>query len=164
MKKKKKIFKYRPGRSWPIDAQTAGEELHKIAERDGGIEPQVVVDDSKPPSAPLHKCFTWDNSLAANKFRVNEARKLTGSVMTVLFEEKEPQPGDNEFINVRIDGERKYVPQEVVFKDEDLSQQALNEVVHSLNHFRVKLNKYKDEISNYENINQLTSQIENELK
>lgn len=56
------------------------EALKKIAERDGGVlTPAAVIEDARPESSPLHGSFTWDDTVAAGKYRIIEAQRLIRS-------------------------------------------------------------------------------------
>lgn len=51
--------------------------LKKIAAaNDGLLTPEAVVEFARPATSPLHKRFTWDNTEAAYKYRLWEARQL----------------------------------------------------------------------------------------
>ena len=85
------IYEYRgPGAPKNIPAAVAGAELTRIAHRDGGILPRVVVNESEPLDAPLHSAFEWNNDTAAEGYRIEQARRLVRSVVLV------PQPERNE--------------------------------------------------------------------
>lgn len=47
-------------------------------ERDGGgrLTPEAVVEDAKDEKSPLHRHFEWDDSEAARKYRLGQARDL----------------------------------------------------------------------------------------
>ena len=79
-----------------VDAQAAGEELDRIRDKHNGLQPQDVVDESKPDEAPLHPCFEWDDAAAANEHRKHQARTLVRSI-EVVYPEAEPEPA---FIHV----------------------------------------------------------------
>lgn len=55
------------------DAQRVADEISSIGET---ATPQQVLDKAKDESTELHKCFTWDNSAAAEKWRLHEARNV----------------------------------------------------------------------------------------
>jgi hypothetical protein len=60
-------------------------ELKTLSDRHRGIlKPQVVVDAARDPSSPLHDRFTWDDSVAAEKYRLEEARNLIRLVIEVI--------------------------------------------------------------------------------
>lgn len=109
----------------PVDAQTAGNELQRIYERDGVIEPETVVAESQAPSAPLHSCFEWDDEKAAHKYRITQAQNIIRAIVVV---DEAKQPETRAFVNVQ----REYHPVSVVVRNpekrEILLQNALNEL------------------------------------
>jgi len=52
------------------------QELDRIYQRDGVLIPAVVVDEARPEDAPLHPSFTWDDGIAAEEWRRQEARRI----------------------------------------------------------------------------------------
>jgi hypothetical protein len=52
-------------------------------ELDGRLTPDEVVKAAADKESPLHNYFTWDNSQAANSWRVDQARRLIASVKVV---------------------------------------------------------------------------------
>lgn len=57
-------------------------ELDVIAARhpDSMVLPSAVVDAARDPGSALHQFFTWDDTAAAEKYRLDEARQLITSV------------------------------------------------------------------------------------
>lgn len=52
-------------------------ELVKIADKHGGIlKAEDVVEEARKRTSPLHDRFTWDDSEAARKYRLEQARAL----------------------------------------------------------------------------------------
>lgn len=51
-----------------------------LYQRDGKLTPESVVEEATDSDSPLHAAFTWDDSEAARKHRLNEARALIRSV------------------------------------------------------------------------------------
>lgn len=56
-------------------AQKAGEICEEL-ERSGGLTPERLVDVSRAEDAPLHGEFEWNDDVAAEKYRVEQARSL----------------------------------------------------------------------------------------
>jgi len=67
------------------DAQApiVGKEFERIEKVLGAVTPDTVVCEAKPAASPIHKFFTWNDGEAAKKCRLQEARRLIGSVATV---------------------------------------------------------------------------------
>ncbi len=58
--------------------------LERLIELGGGkLTPASVVSDASDPASPLHSCFEWDDSVAAHKYRLEQARVLIRSVKCV---------------------------------------------------------------------------------
>lgn len=86
------IFKFRKGFGFPIDAQTAGNELERIRVTHGGVlTPETVVDEATSRHSPIHDCFTWDDTIAAYKQRIQEARVLIGAVEVTYHQAEKRQ-------------------------------------------------------------------------
>lgn len=84
------IFKYRKGFSFKVDAQVAGSYLEELKkENDGELTPSLVVEKASDATNPIHDCFEWDDSLAANLHRRQQARMLIGSIVVIKSEEYE---------------------------------------------------------------------------
>lgn len=59
------------------DPERAVAALDKLVDTFGGIiSPRDVVDAAKNEASPLHPFFEWDDSVAAEKYRLGEARNL----------------------------------------------------------------------------------------
>jgi hypothetical protein len=67
-------------------------ELEQLRERDGVVDPREVVEYAKNPQTALHSFFEWDNSVAAEKYRVQQARELIRAIVTVV------DPGDTPIV------------------------------------------------------------------
>lgn len=60
----------------------ARDELLSLSEQnDGVLMPESVVSAAKAKSSPLHSYFTWDDTAAARKQRLYEARQLIACVV-----------------------------------------------------------------------------------
>ena len=53
-----------------------GERLKKLEGRSGTLTPNKVLDDARRKDSPLHDYFEWDNGVAGERWRVNQAREL----------------------------------------------------------------------------------------
>ena len=63
------------------------EALRKIAARDGGLlRPQAVVDAARDKDSPLHGAFCWDDTEAAQRYRIIQAQALIRSFRVTVNE------------------------------------------------------------------------------
>jgi hypothetical protein len=65
-------------------AQKIGTALAQIAEQQKGrLTPPAVVEAARSNRHPLHQYFEWDNDVAAEAYRLDQARTLIRSVAVV---------------------------------------------------------------------------------
>lgn len=66
-------------------------EIEEIGESCSAAD---IVERAKDRSTELHKCFTWDNTEAANKWRLHQARNIVCSLVIRVeqSEKKEEKP------------------------------------------------------------------------
>lgn len=66
-------------------------ELRGLAARAGGmLAPASVVEFARDPKTALHSQFTWDDTDAAEAWRLHEARNIIRVHVTVLHADSEP--------------------------------------------------------------------------
>ena len=54
--------------------------LEDIMNEAGMLVPTTVLDYARDPASPLHKYFEWDDTEAAEQYRIDQARQLIRSV------------------------------------------------------------------------------------
>lgn len=63
--------------------------LREIAAKNGGtLHPEAVVEFARPESSPIHHRFTWDDSEAAKRYRLWQARELINVVVDYVKTER----------------------------------------------------------------------------
>jgi hypothetical protein len=71
-------------------------ELQQIREANGGVlKPEFVVEFASDPETSLHSRFTWDDTEAAQKHRLWEAREVIRVCVTIL-------PQTNELVRTYV--------------------------------------------------------------
>ena len=121
----------------PVDAQTAGEEIERIYNRDGFVDPAVLVMESKEESAPLHKCFEWNDTEAAKKYRITQAKEIVRSIVTV---HETTNTEARAFVSVK----QEYLPISVVIKQPDTREILLNQALNELRWFERKYSQLSE--------------------
>ena len=85
---------------YSLPAQSAGEELERIERKHGRITPGNVLEESRPTGAVLHSLFEWNDSAAAEKFRLEQAREVIGNIAVVRMIEGRPTEPVRAFVNI----------------------------------------------------------------
>ena len=108
---------------YKADAQKVADEIGE-----GKVTPQEVLEKAIDENSELHKCFEWNDSIAAEKYRLQQA----GNVLRMLVE----QPPLRIF---HITEERNvYQPTKMFLKNEDEYQSLLKRAINELNSFKQK--------------------------
>lgn len=70
-------------------------EFEKIQQNYGSLKTQFVVDTAKPEKSILHSFFEWNDSKAAELYRLQQARCLINNIEVVII-------SDSEIFNVPV--------------------------------------------------------------
>jgi hypothetical protein len=142
------VYKIRAGFQTKGDPQVIGDRLENLTEKFGGnLTAEQVLADAKKASSPLHQEFEWDDSAAAQSYRLTQARYLIRSIEVVHVPYKE-QPTKTvsvrAFQNVVVDDEKVYATTERVMADEDLRTQLLADAKRALQTWKNKYANLKE--------------------
>ncbi len=94
------------------------DHLQAIRDERGALTPALVVDTARDPEHPLHSRFEWDDSVAAEKWRLEQASQL---LRVVKLPADPLRPGDlRAFVAVKGQDSHRadYVPTEEALLDE----------------------------------------------
>jgi len=142
------------------DAQVAGEALADIRVRyHGDVVARVIVDESRPLSAPLHPFFEWNDAKAADLFREDQARHIVHSVRAVQEASDGTEPTLRRvYVHVTDDdGGSRYKAIEDVMRDEELRAQVLRRALAEIKSWRARYNELHE-------LAQLFSTVDNEVE
>lgn len=123
--------------SLPIPAQQVGETLERILQTEGVITARRVVEEARPEDSPLHPIFEWDDSVAAEDFRRNQARNLVRSLRVVIKQDHTETPKEIlAFVRVHQVRGGGYIPTVKAMSEPDSRQQVLTDALRSLQAWR----------------------------
>lgn len=135
-----KKFGYKMPGLFPVDAQTAGEELTRIHEKRGGLTPSGIVDESRPEQAPLHPVFEWDDRKAAEEWREQQARQLVCCIVV------QQETSKSETVEVRMFEHAKgaYHPVQVILSEPDMKIELMRDTLKMTDAYKKKLQSLID--------------------
>lgn len=131
------VYQWKIPGLYNVDAQTAGEELDRIYREHGALEPERIVDESRDEGAPLHGCFEWNDSAAAEKYRQVQAAGIVHAIITAVpGQDREEPVSVRAFVHV----EPGYQPIAVVINDEEKLERLQSDAIRELKAFQRKYN------------------------
>jgi len=131
-----------------LNPQDVGERLDSLRQNGHGFTPAAVLDDGRDETSPLHLAFTWDDSVAAEERRLDQARYLIRNVVTIV---QDPEGGDDRevraFLPVTMEDvpdDQRYVSMEVAMTSEDYRSQVLNRALSEMIALRRKYQDFQE--------------------
>ena len=116
------------------DAQKCAEEIRSLGD---DIRAEQVLEKARDENTELHKCFEWDDSIAAEKYRYVQAQRVIKMlVIKEETEEKTERPPIRVFYKtVSNEG---YKPTELIVRKEDEYKALLERAYAELRVFKAK--------------------------
>ena len=74
-----------------VDVNAAIQELERIESLYGSLTPENVLDASRPKHAVLHNIFEWDDNVAAEHHRIQQARVLLNNIEVKVISNGQPK-------------------------------------------------------------------------
>jgi hypothetical protein len=120
------------------------DELKRLAAENGGeLRARDVVDAARENSSPLHTQFEWDDSLAAERYRIAQARALIR--VTVEYAGKPPIK-TRVFVSLTSDRRRDGVGYRLttdVMNSADQQRQLLRDALEEMQRFQIKFRQLR---------------------
>ena len=144
-----KQFSWASGAQFPVSAELAANTIENLQHKLGkdSVTANELLDASRNADAPLHCCFEWDDSIAAENFRVSQARSIINSIKVTIIKDNTPKSTVRYFLNVKpvapkVHGE--FVNVDTVFANPDYRCQVLKNALAELQNFQRKYSNYKE--------------------
>jgi hypothetical protein len=120
---------------YKANAQAVYDEIQQIGDT---YTPEQIVEKATDESTELHKCFEWDDSAAAHKYRLSQAQGIVRCLVLVneKVEDKElPKVRAIVSTNMR---ENTYEPVKITIRKVDSYERLKAEALRELEAFRKK--------------------------
>ena len=127
------------------DAQKIGETLTAIKEQTKGrFNSKVVLDAARDKSNYLHRFFEWHDTIAADKYRQEQARELVGCIDIVETKKGKEQPPMPAFVSLIERNGRQYRTVGEVLDSAELQAIALRQAESDFEAYEKRLRQFAD--------------------
>lgn len=142
-------FSWKAGTQFPVKASVAAATIRSLQEALGKdfITAKELLDESRDENAPLHCCFEWDDTIAAEKYRVDQARRIINSIEVKVIHDDKSEIKTRFFLNVQPVAPKKpgeFVGIDRVLSNENYRKQALSNALIELRAFQRKYTAYEE--------------------
>ena len=140
-------YSYRRGFNFKVPAQVVGDTLEKLAE-EGAVTSKALLDASRPEDAPTHALFEWNDSLAAEQYRLQQATVTINSIEVQIVNEATgtatPQAAFVNVVEKRPAKAGAFVPIEIALSNETMRSNLLSNAMNELRAFRRKYSQLSE--------------------
>lgn len=148
------VYEWKSGARVKADAQAVGEKLSQIRQRDA----RTVVAEARMSEGALHDCFEWDDTAAAEGYRLEQARLILRMLVVVeeaeseddepivyrAFEAIYPKGTDKEDRNARV-----YVETREALSDPDMREQIMARLEKTIGEAETTADKYSNLVPSF---------------
>ena len=124
-----------------VSADIAGKVCEELTNTEEGLTPQKLVDVNRDENHPLHCEFEWDDTVAAEAYRVTQARQLIRDI-TIVRNDTE-RKHDRGFV-ITPGGTHTYVPLEDALNNEEWKANLLNAAKRDMIAFVAKYRRLRE--------------------
>ncbi len=124
-----------------VDPNEVAKEIRTIGEE---ATPQQIVDLARNERTELHKCFEWDDSIAAEKYRLQQARNVIHFL--VIREEEVPKDRPEIRFFYKTDNNEGYKSTTFIIRHDDEYKNLLAKAWAELKAFKKKYACLKDDL------------------
>lgn len=145
--KPKKLYSWADGWQPNMDANIVGGVVEEIEEEYGSVTKEILLEKSRPEDSATHSLFEWDDSKAAEKYRLDQSKHIINN-LRITYE-----AGNNETVSVKafvnvseLSDKARYRNVEVALMEEDTKEVYLKRIRNELEAF-IQRNKHIEELA-----------------
>lgn len=112
-------------------------------EQEQGLTASNLVEKAKDKNSILHDLFDWDDTIAAEKWRLQQARALINEIKIVVGD-KTMYAFENVNVSVTDASEREYKPVMEIISNEQYRNQILKSALNFLNSWKMKYKQFTE--------------------
>lgn len=116
------------------DAQKVAEEILSIGEE---ATTEQIIEKGRDENTELHKCFEWDDSVAAEKWRLVQARKIC-ETLVIRREPEAPKEAPEIRVFHKTESTGGYKPIHTIIQHEDEYQKLLQRAFAEFHALKLK--------------------------
>ena len=122
---------------YPISAEIVGKAIEEIEAEHGEVTAKLLLDKARPKRSKLHGLFEWDDTVAAERWRLDQATKIITAV-AVIYDEDEEEHTVRAFANVGAKNKGSFITMARALSDEESRAIVLRHALEELAAFQSK--------------------------
>lgn len=142
-----KTYSWGSGVQYSVPADIVGQSLEAIEARDGNVTKEAFLEESRPEDAPTHSLFEWNDSVAAEKYRLEQSRKVINNLVVTVHTEKQEEPiTAKALVNVEPEAHKhaSFISITTAMSSTDTAEIVLRHALEELETFESKYRSLKE--------------------
>lgn len=124
------------------------------------VDPKKIVNLARPRNSPIHKYFEWDDTLAAEKFRLSQARNLINALYVSVRGETV-----RAYESVIVADRSSYVNIDEISQSDDLVNQVIQKAYQEALYWKERYQLYRSTFGEvFESIDKLKGVLDGPKK
>jgi len=140
--------------NYKVPVELVAERVQELEARYGVCHPGLLVNDARSVESPLHTMFEWDDSVAAESYRIDQARGILQSIRVQLSPGETPVPA---FVHVKVNTEPGYAGIVRAMSDADMRSQVLSDALRQLEALKLRYDTLSELQGVWEALSQVTT-------
>lgn len=159
------VYKYSyRATKYAVPAQQAGEYMQELRKKNGELNKFILLDESRGENALLHNCFEWDDTKAAESYRLDQAQHFISNIVCVLVDDEKNEKQDKPiraFVNVADQSHSEkgsFVPVMEALSEEKHRQIVLKNALNELQALRDKYSQLNELVKVFSAIDEVVKE------
>lgn len=153
------MYKWNAGApAYKVPPDIVGNAIEGIQNEYGEVTKERVLEAARPEDSPMHDLFEWNDSVAAEKFRLRQAGQILRCLIVV--NDEKPDQKCRAFVRISNYNESgRFIDVNSAMQAESTRQVILRNALHELELFQQKYSIYSEFAKIFEDIEEAKNKI-----
>lgn len=130
---------------FPVDAKTVGEHIENLQKQNGIVTSESLLDSARPVDSAIHDCYEWDDTVAAEKYRIVQSGNIIKNLVKVsVLDDGKQEKTVRAYVNIAPKDKftsGKFIDVDTALSNEETRKIVLHKALEELKTFQ---KKYED--------------------
>lgn len=122
---------------YSVPAEVVGKHFQKLEKKEGTLTSQNVLESARSEKSPIHSLFEWDDTKAAEQYRLKQAAQLICN-LTVEIETDDKPIECRAYMDVSEAKVGSFINVQSAFQSEESREVVLRRALNELSAFKTK--------------------------
>lgn len=122
---------------YSVPAEVVGKHFQKLEKKEGALTSQNVLESARSEKSPIHSLFEWDDTKAAEQYRLKQAAQLICN-LTVEIETDDKPIECRAYMDVSEAKVGSFINVQSAFQSEESREVVLRRALNELSAFKTK--------------------------